>query len=107
MFINLFKRRIDIFNVGFTLNYFIAHHVQHHFGHAARRPIARTLKDDVFHLAAAQMLDSLLAQHPGDRVGHVALSATVGPDDARYSVSSEDEVSMVGKGLEARYFEAL
>jgi hypothetical protein len=39
------------------------------------------LEDDVLHLAAAQGLGALLAEHPADRVGDVALAAAVGPDD--------------------------
>ena len=48
------------------------------------------------------MLHALLAQDPGDRVRNVAFTATVRPDNSSYSITSEDEVSMVGKGLEAR-----
>ena len=48
------------------------------------------------------MLHALLAQDPGDRVSDVALATAVRPDNSSYSITSEDEVSMVGKGLEAR-----
>ena len=53
------------------------------------------------------MLHALLAQNPGDRVSDVALATAVRPDNSSYSITSEDEVSVVRKGLEARYFEAL
>ena len=85
---------------------FIAFKVQNNFGHSTRRAIARALKDHVLHLATAQMFDALLAQHPGDRVGNIALAAAVWPYNSSYSITCEDEVSVVGKGLEARDFEA-
>ena len=52
------------------------------------------------------MFDALLAQHPGDRVGNITLAAAVWPYNSGYSITCEDEVSVVGKGLEARDFEA-
>src|SRR5437016_520667 len=52
------------------------------------------------------MLHPLLAQDPGDRVGNVALAAPVGADNRSYAITGKDEVSMVGKGLKARDFEA-
>jgi hypothetical protein len=64
------------------------------------------LKDHVFHLGATQVLNSLLAQNPGDRVSDVALAAAVWPDNSSYSITSEDEVSVVSEGLKARDFEA-
>jgi len=41
--------------------------------------ITRALKDYVFHFGAAQMLDTLLAQDPGNRVGNIALPQPFGP----------------------------
>src|SRR5262249_57218977 len=38
-------------------------------------------EDHILHLVAAQALGALLAHHPGDGVGHVALAAAVRPDD--------------------------
>jgi hypothetical protein len=52
------------------------------FGHAARRTIARALKDDVLHLAAAQVLNALLAEDPRDRIGNVALAAAIRANDS-------------------------
>ena len=85
----------------------IAHQMHDDFGHTAGLAVARTLEDDVFHLAAAQVLNPLLAQNPGDRVGDVALTAAVRADDGGYSVSCEDYFGVVGEGFEAGDFQAL
>ena len=105
MLIDLFQSGIDVFDVRFVFDGFVALQVQNHFGHSTRRTVARALKDHIFHLAAAQMLHALFAQNPGDRVGHVALAAAVGSDNSSYAVTSKDEVSMIRKGLKARDFE--
>ena len=84
----------------------VSHQVQDDFSHATGFAIARALKDDVFHFGAAQVLDALLAQDPGDSVGNIALAAAIRADNAGYAITSEDEVSMVRKGLKARDFEA-
>ena len=39
------------------------------------------VEDDVLHDAAAQRLGALLAEHPGHRLGEIALAAAVGADD--------------------------
>ncbi len=104
MLVDLFQRRINIFNVGFVLDVFVAHQVQNDFGHAAGRTVARALKDHVFHVGPAQMFDSLLAQNPGDRIRNVALAATVRPDNGSYAFTRKDEISMVREGLKARDF---
>jgi hypothetical protein len=52
------------------------------------------------------VLHALLAQNPGDCVGNIAFAATVWTDNSSYAVTSEDEVSVVSKGLKARDFEA-
>src|SRR5206468_4571902 len=101
----LLKRRIDVCNVRLVFDDFVALKMQHNFRHATGGPVARTLKDDVFHFGAAQMLYPLFAQNPGDGVGDVALAATIRPDNRSYPVTGEDEVSVVRKGLEARDFE--
>src|SRR5205085_9872061 len=95
------------FDIWLGFDYLVADHVHDDFGHATRRTIARSLKDDVFHLAAAQMFDPLLAQNPGNRVGHVALTAAIWADDGGNSVSSEDYFGVVGEGFEAGDFQAL
>jgi hypothetical protein len=81
--------------------------VHDHFRHAARRPVARALEDDVFHLAAAQVLNALLAEDPCDGVGNVALTAAVRTNDGSDSVSSEDYFGVVGEGFKASDFQAL
>ena len=106
MLIDLFQGGINVFDVRLVFDDFIAFKVQNNFGHSTRRAIARALKDHVLHLATAQMFDALLPQNPGDRVGHIALAAAVRSDNSSYAVTSEDEVSMIRKGLEARNFEA-
>ena len=103
--VDLFERLIDLFDVGFAFYILVADKMQHDFGHATRCPVARTLKDHVFHFRSAEMFDALLAQHPGDCVGHVAFATTVRTDNRSYAITSEDEVSMIRKGLEARDFQ--
>jgi hypothetical protein len=48
-----------------------------HLGAAERRARGRPGEDDVLHLAAAQRLGALLAEHPGDGVDDVALARAV------------------------------
>ena len=57
-------------------------------------------EDDVFHLVAAQALGALLAHHPRNRVGDVALAAPVRPDDRRHALV-EGELGPVGERFEA------
>src|SRR5207302_2003553 len=52
------------------------------------------------HLAAAQALGALLAQHPAHGVDDVALARAVGPDDAG------DAVGKVKRGLFGKRFES-
>ena len=85
----------------------VADQVHHDFRHTTCGPVARSLKDDVFHLAAAQVLDTLLAQNPRNRVSNVAFAAAVRADDGGYSVSCEDYFGVVGEGFEAGDFQAL
>jgi len=54
-----------------------------HFRHAHRGPAARSIKDDVFHLLAAQRFGALLAEDPGDGVGDITLPTAVGAHDGR------------------------
>ena len=75
-----------------------------HFGGAGRLARVAAVEDDVLHPVAAQALRALLAEHPGDGVGHVALAAPVGSDD-RGDAAIEGQVGPVGEGLEARNFE--
>ncbi len=78
--------------------------MHHHFGHAACGSIARALKDDVFHLSAAQMLNPLLAENPGDGIGNIALAAAIRPDNGSYAITSEDYFGVIGEGLESSDF---
>ena len=57
------------------------------------------VEDHVLHLGAAQGPGALLAQHPADRIGDVALSAAVGADDGR-DPAAELQFSFLGKGFE-------
>jgi hypothetical protein len=52
-------------------------------GPPQRRPAGRAGEDHVLHLAAAQGLGSLLAEHPGDGVDDVGLAGAVRAHDAR------------------------
>gem|GEM_PF-6179964 len=73
-----------------------------HLGHAQRLPAARTGKDHVFHLAAAQRLGALLAQHPRHAVEDVRLAAPVGSYDHCDPIAGQRDLGTVAKGLEAQ-----
>ena len=73
---------------------------QPHFGGAGRLARVAAAEDDVFHLLAAEALGALLAEHPRDGVGDVALAAAVGSDDGG-DASVEGELRAIGKGFEA------
>src|SRR5690242_6403900 len=81
--------------------------MHHDFGHATRRPVACALKDNVLHFAAAQVLHALLAQHPGNRVRDVALTAAVWANDGGDSIPSEDYFGVVGEGFKPGDFQTL
>ena len=74
------------------------------FSGRARLPGIAAVEDDVFHLVAAQALGALLAEHPGDGVGHVALAAAVGPDDGGDALV-EGQLRPIGERLETGDFE--
>ena len=69
-------------------------------GAAERRARCRAGEDDVFHLAAAQRLRTLLAEHPGDCVDDVALARAVRADDGR-DAGLETQRRRRCEGLEA------
>ena len=50
-------------------------------GHAERMPRLAAGENQVLHFLPAQLLGTLFAEHPADRVRDVALSTTVGSDD--------------------------
>ena len=72
---------------------------QRHLRHTQRPALLGTVEDHVLHLGAAQRPGALLAQHPADRVGDVALAAAVGTDDGR-DAAAELQFSFLGKGFE-------
>ena len=67
-----------------------------------RRRLARiaAVADDVFHLLAAKTLGALLAHHPRDGVGDVALAAPVGADNRRHALV-EGELRAIGERFES------
>ena len=73
----------------------------------ARLSVLRALKDDVLHLCAAQMLDSLLAQNPGDGVGNIALAAAIRSDHGGDTVTGKDNLCVVREGFETDDFQPL
>ena len=82
------------------LDSLVTQQMEYYFGHAAGWPVLGPLKDDVLHLRAAQVFDLLLAQHPGNGVGDVALAAAVRADDGGDSVPCKDYLGVVGEGFE-------
>ena len=75
-----------------------------HFGHAGARAAIAAGKDQVLCLLGAQRREDLLAQHPAQAVGHVALAQSVRADDGR-DAGGEDELGLGRKGLEPLHFE--
>ena len=63
LIVKLLELGIDIVDIRFRCVDFITDQVHDDFGHAAGRAVARALKDDVLHLAAAQVLNALLAEY--------------------------------------------
>src|SRR5690242_19787331 len=52
-----------------------------HFRRSARLAGIAAVEDDVLHFLAAEALGALLTEHPGNRIGDVALTASIGSDD--------------------------
>ena len=75
-------------------------------GHADRFPALGAGKDHVVGSAGPEGSVRLLAEHPADGIGHVALAAAVGPDD-RGHAGLEDEPGRLGEALEAVELELL
>ena len=75
------------------------------FGRGRRLARVAAVEDDVLHLLAAQALGALLAHHPRDGVGDVALAAAVGPDDGG-DAFVEGQFRAVGERFEAVDFES-
>ena len=70
-----------------------------HLGRRARLARVTAVEDDVLHLLAAQALGALLAHDPRDRVGDVALAASIGTDNGRHALV-EGKLRPVREGLE-------
>ena len=77
-----------------------------HLAHPQRLAQLRAGEDDVLHPPAAQALGALLAEHPGDGVGQVALAAAVGADDGGHA-AAEGQPHRVDERLEPRDLETL
>ena len=75
-------------------------------GAPERRTAGGAGEDDVLHLAAAQGLRALLAEHPRDRVDHVGLAGAVGTDHTG-DPGLQLQRRGGGEGLEALHRQAL
>ena len=73
---------------------------QPHFRRSRRLARVAAAEDDVFHLVSAQALGALLAHHPRDRVGDVALAAPIRTNGRRDALV-EGELGSIGKRFEA------
>ena len=79
---------------------------QRDLGHAEGVAELAAREDQVLHLLAAQLLGALLAEHPADGVGDVALPAPVGADDG-VDPGAEVHLGPVEEGLESLQLELL
>ena len=64
----------------------------------------RALENHVLHLAAAQRLGGLLAEHPTNGVGHIGFTAAIGPYDGGHA-GLEAQGGGIGERLETVKFE--
>ena len=71
------------------------------FRHSHRRAVAGTVENDVFHFLAAERLGALFAKNPGDRVGDIALAATVRADDTGNSGFDDGDICLIRERFEA------
>ena len=74
-------------------------HGNGHIGIAQRLPILRSGKDHILHGSAAELLCTLLSQHPAHRVRHIALPAAVRPHNPGNAIVKVENY-LVGKGFE-------
>ena len=79
---------------------------QPHFGGGGRLARVAAAEDHVLHLVAAEALGALLAHHPCDGVGDVALAAAVGSDN-RGDALIEGEFRSIGERFETVNLEPL
>ena len=73
---------------------------ERHLGHAQGLARVRAVEDDVLHLGATQGAGALLAEHPPNRVRHVALAATIRPHNGNHP-RLEREPRLVREAFEA------
>src|SRR5207248_8912228 len=73
---------------------------QAHFGGRRRLACIAAVEDDVLHPLATKALRALLAHHPCDGVGDVALAAPVRADNRRHALV-EGELGAIGERFEA------
>ena len=64
---------------------------ERHFAIAHAFALLRAVEDDVLHLAAAQCLGALFAEHPAHRVGQIGFAAAVRPDNAGDAFVKDDD----------------
>ena len=74
------------------------------FRHPHRSAVARPVKDDVFHLFAAERLGALLTQHPGNGIGNVAFAAAIWTNDGRDTVIVDGDLAAIGERFKADNF---
>src|SRR5207249_12237174 len=75
------------------------------FSRGCRLPRIAAAEEDVLHPIAAQALGALFAHYPGDRIGDVALAASVRADDGGNALV-EGKLRLVGEGFESVDFQA-
>src|SRR6185503_3521308 len=76
-----------------------------YFRRGAGLPCVAAAENNVLHLVAPEALGALFTKHPRDRIGHIALAASVGADNGGNALV-EGELRPVGEGFEAGYFKA-
>ncbi len=93
--------------------YFVVFHLERFFAvthrecdlcHAERLAVIGAIKNNIRHLATTQRLGTRLAEHPADRIHHIALTATVWAYDASDSFVKL-KFRLVCEGFEAVYVE--
>src|SRR5579864_351510 len=78
-----------------------------HFGHASGLALAGSREDDVFHARTTEGFGRLFAQNPGDGVGDVGFSATVGAHYGGNALTGELQLRPVAKGLKSQNLQLL
>ena len=78
---------------------------QPHFRRCGGLASVAAAEDHVLHAVAAEALRALLAHNPRNRVGHVALAASIGTDNRRHAFV-EGELRAIRKGFESVDFKS-